>query len=56
MFKVTFLDGTTQALSANVIAENMFAQVEVNQEGWRLMLLHRSPIHKRRSFQKQQID
>jgi len=37
MFEVEFLDGTTQALAANVIAENMFAQVD--QEGRRLMLL-----------------
>jgi hypothetical protein len=37
MFEVEFLDGTKQALSANVIAENMFAQVD--GEGRRLMLL-----------------
>ena len=38
MFEVEFLDGTTQALAANVIAEDMlFAQVD--QEGRRLMLL-----------------
>ena len=37
MFEVEFLDGTTQALAANVIAENMFAQVD--QDGRRLMLL-----------------
>ena len=28
MFEVEFLDGTIQALSANVITENMFAQVD----------------------------
>lgn len=37
MFEVEFLDGHTAAMSANAIAENMFAQVD--QEGNRLMLL-----------------
>jgi hypothetical protein len=45
MFEVEFLDGTTQALAANVIAENMFAQVD--QEGRRLMLLDEIVDHRK---------
>ena len=37
MFEVEFLDGHTESLAANAIAENMFAQVD--QEGHRLKLL-----------------
>ena len=37
MFEVEFLDGTKQAMSANVIAENLFAQVD--QDGHRLLLI-----------------
>ena len=37
MFEVEFLDGEKQAMAANVIAENMFAQVD--QEGHRFMLI-----------------
>ena len=44
MFEVEFLDGTTQALTANVIAENLFAQVD--SEGRRLMLLKEIVDHR----------
>ena len=37
MYKVEFMDGTKQSLSANYIAENMFAQVD--QDGNRQVLL-----------------
>ena len=37
MFEVEFLDGTKEAMTANTIAENLFAQVD--QEGQRLILI-----------------
>jgi hypothetical protein len=44
MFEVEFLDGHTAAMSANAIAENMFAQVD--QEGHRLVLLEEILDHR----------
>ncbi len=37
MFEVEFLDGTKEAMAANVIPQNMFAQVD--KEGHRYMLI-----------------
>eukprot|EP00980_Cylindrotheca_fusiformis_P023568 scaffold10617_cov54-Cylindrotheca_fusiformis.AAC.1 len=37
MYEVEYTDGSKQALSANVIAENMFATVD--EEGYRHMLM-----------------
>ena len=47
MFEVEFLDGTSQALSANVVTENMFAQVD--GEGRRFMLLKGIADHRSKS-------
>jgi hypothetical protein len=45
MYEVEFLDGHTEALSANDIAENMFAQVD--EEGHRHVILQEIVDHKR---------
>ena len=37
MYEVEFIDGTKQAMTANLIAENMFATVD--EEGHRHLLL-----------------
>lgn len=44
VFEVEFLDGHTEALSANAIAENLFAQVDA--EGHRLQLLDELADHR----------
>ncbi len=44
MFVVEFLDGSTMAISASTIAENVFAQVD--QEGHRLMYINKIADHR----------
>ena len=45
VFEVEFLDGHTAAMTANAIAENLFAQVD--QEGHRLLLMDEIIDHRR---------
>jgi hypothetical protein len=45
VFEVEFLDGETAAMTANAIAENLFAQVD--QEGHRLLLMDEIIDHRR---------
>ena len=54
MFEVEFTDGTTMAMTANTIAENMFAQVD--EEGHRFVLIDEIVDHRTSRDAVQQAD